>query len=167
MNEDMSVYFSGQKLYGDDFSEEQIEEWFRDEEEGYANLGAKNKKTYKYVYHKLNNHHGYKYLRKKRIKNALGIGSAYGEELKPIATMIDYITILEPSDAFSGAHEIAGTPCRYVKPDSNGYMSFDRNSFDLITSFGVMHHVPNVTHVMKECYRCLKYSYIVYHCCIW
>ena len=95
---------------------------------------------------------------KRRIKNALGIGSAYGDEFKPIATMIDYITILDPSDAFSDVHEIFGTPCRYMKPNSDGSMSFDINSFDLITSFGVMHHIPNVTHVMKECYRCLNNS---------
>ncbi len=35
-------------------------------------------------------------------------------------------------------------------------MDLDSDSFDLITSFGVLHHVPNVSYVLSECYRVLK-----------
>lgn len=44
MEHDISIYLSGAKLYGDDFTIDEIEEWFADEAEGYANLGAKKKK---------------------------------------------------------------------------------------------------------------------------
>ena len=62
MNEDLSAYFSGEQLYGDDFAIEQIREWYTDEVEGYANLGAKEKDSYFYKYHRLNIAHGYQYI---------------------------------------------------------------------------------------------------------
>jgi 2-polyprenyl-3-methyl-5-hydroxy-6-metoxy-1,4-benzoquinol methylase len=153
---DMSVYFSGEKLYGDDFTLDQIEEWFKDEQEGYADLGSKDRENYRYVYHKLNIRHGYSYLGGRRFKHALGIGSAYGDEFIPISGQLDFVTILDPSDAFSGTKEINGVPCAYYKPNIDGSMSLKNDSFDLITSLGVMHHIPNVSRVMKECSRCLS-----------
>jgi SAM-dependent methyltransferase len=156
MNADMSVYFSGKRLYGDDFGQEQIEAWFRDEEEGYANLGAKEQSHYRYVYHELNRRHGFRHLPGSRMARALGIGSAYGEEFAPVARCIDEITILDPSDAFSSVTQIHGSPCRYVKPAASGDMPFPDLTFDLITSLGVLHHIPNVSHVMRECARCLR-----------
>jgi len=156
VNDNISIYLSGEKLYGDDFTNDEIEEWFADEAEGYANLGAKNTTKYRYVYHELNNQHGFKFIRQRTFNEALGLGSAYGDELNPIASHIRKITILDPSDAFSDVHEIMGTPCKYAKPNPDGNMPFRSNQFDLITSLGVMHHIPNVSHVMSECYRCLN-----------
>lgn len=158
MNDEFSTFLSGKSLYGDDFKIDEINKWFADEAEGYADLGAKEKKQYKYGYHQLNHHHGFKYIDKMLFNEVLGIGSAYGDELKPIANNINRITILDPSNAFSDVKEILGTPCKYIKPNSSGNMPFERNQFDLITCFGVMHHIPNVSHVMGECYRCLNHG---------
>lgn len=155
MYEDMSLYFSGEKLYGEDFTLDQIEEWFKEEQDGYANLGARDRQNYRYVYHQLNMRHGYSYLGVRRFKHALGIGSAYGDEFLPIAGQVDFITMIDPSDAFSATKEINSVPCEYYKPNIDGSMSFKSDSFDLITSLGVMHHIPNVSRVMKECSRCL------------
>ncbi len=58
MTTDLTEYFAGTKLYGDDFSLGEIEAWFKDEAEGYADLGAKNRSTYRYAYTELNNRHG-------------------------------------------------------------------------------------------------------------
>jgi len=156
MSEDISIYLSGSKLYGDDFTIDQIEEWFKDEAEGYADLGAKEKEEYQYDYNELNNRHAFKHLQNRSFKKALGIGSAYGYELKPILESINEITILDPSDAFSDVHEVLGTSCKYIKPDSSGDMPFEDAEFDLITSLGVLHHIPNVSHVMSESYRCIE-----------
>jgi ubiquinone/menaquinone biosynthesis C-methylase UbiE len=41
----------------------------------------------------------------------------------------------------------------YVKPNISEKMNFPNNSFDLITCFGVLHHIPNVSYVIKEIYR--------------
>jgi len=155
MREDLSIYFSGMKIYGGNLSIEEIEEWFKDEQYGYAYLGSKDKTKYRYKYHELNRYHGYKHLKDIRIKNALAFGGAYGDEVIPIIGQIENLTILEPSEAFSGTEEIQETPCNYVKPGTNGDIPFADNTFDLITTLGVLHHIPNVTHVMKELYRCL------------
>jgi ubiquinone/menaquinone biosynthesis C-methylase UbiE len=88
----------------------------------------------------------------------MGIGSARGEEFEPIANRIDSLTIVEPSKEFSGEKEVFGVPCEYVYPTVDGSLNFDDGSFDVITCFGVLHHIPNVSHVMAECYRCLKPS---------
>ncbi|MDR2813520.1 MAG: hypothetical protein LBB79_02530 [Prevotellaceae bacterium] len=56
-------YFKGEKLYGDDFSFEQIQEWYRQESEAYAEMyGVKAQKG---MYdHSVNNMYGYKYLKR-------------------------------------------------------------------------------------------------------
>jgi SAM-dependent methyltransferase len=156
MSEDLSLSFAGKKLYGDDFTPDQIEEWFTAEQEAYADLGAGDRLYYRYVYHQLNIRHGYRHLGGRRFRHALGFGSAYGDEFIPIIHQVDSITILEPSDAFSSAREISGVPCAYQKPNVDGSMAFENASFDLITCLGVMHHIPNVSKVMKECCRCLN-----------
>lgn len=152
---DLKKYFSGEKLYGDDFSEDEILSWFKDEEEGYANLGAANSSNYRYIYHQLNIRHGYSKLKERNFKHVLGLGSAYCDELSPIADRIEQITVLEPSSAFAETEQVQGVPCRFVKPHPSGNMSFETNTFDLISCLGVLHHIPNVSHVMSECHRVL------------
>ena len=44
-------YLDGSRLYGDDFCLKEILQWFDEESEGYANLGAKNEDEYEYQYH--------------------------------------------------------------------------------------------------------------------
>lgn len=155
MTENYEAYFSGKKLYGDDFSQSEIEDWFADESEGYADLGARDKVNYAYGYHQLNRYHAFRFIKGSRFDRALGIGSAYGDEFEPISKQIGCVTILDPSGAFSYRQEVLGIPCVYKKPSISGDIAFDENSFDLITSLGVMHHIPNVSHVIAECYRCL------------
>ena len=97
----------------------------------------------------------FKYIKNNLYENTLSIGGAYGDELLPIINNIAKITIIDPSDSFSSTKEISNTPCTYVKPISNGDFPFEDNSFDLITAFGVFHHIPNVSHVLSEANRVL------------
>jgi SAM-dependent methyltransferase len=156
MSENIAIYLRGEKLYGDDFSPEEIEQWFTDEREAYANLGARERSEYRYSYHRLNWVHGYAYIGRCRLPQVLGLGSAWGDEFAPIINLVDSITILDPSDAFQRQTTINGVPCRYEKPDTMGAMHFGDATFDLITSFGTLHHIPNVSRVVQECARCLK-----------
>lgn len=151
---EMEVYFSGQKLYGNDFSQDQIDAWFADEAEGYFNL-SQSYKNHEYDCHALNNWHGFSKLPQKRFDHVLGVGSANGEELTPILASSDRISILEPSEGFK-CTVLNGVPVNYVKPVASGDMPFDSNSFDLITCFGVLHHIPNVSKIVNEFYRVLK-----------
>jgi SAM-dependent methyltransferase len=143
-----SDYSDGTRLIGDDFSPDQIEEWFSDEREGYYSLSA-DRKPDSYGYHALNWRHGFRHLPDITFQHVLGIGSAFGDELSPILNRANKITILEPSDGFVNPR------FDYVKPNPSGLMPFTSSSFDLITCFAVLHHIPNVTTVIGELARCL------------
>ena len=154
-DEAIECCLSGSKLYGDDFTEEVLEDWFHDEKEGYYNLvGSAQKTSHSYGYYALNMAHGFDHLPKKVFESVLGIGSAFGEELHPVVGRMRHITVLEPSDGFV-THNLEGVPCNYIKPYVSGDLPFQDNSFDLITCFGVLHHIPNVSKVVREIYRCL------------
>lgn len=153
---DLSDYFAGNKLYGDDFGPNEIRAWFDDEREGYANLGAAALDETQYEYNALNVFHGFRHLpRGRRFGDVLGFGSCFGGEFRPIADRIDRLTIVDPSDAFV-RERVFGVPCTYVKPVESGNLPFDDASFDLVTCFGVLHHIPNVSHVISELARCLR-----------
>ena len=152
---DLRFFFSGEQLYGDDLSPSQIEAWYEDEKEGYANLGSKHTEEYTYVYHALNQLHGFRYLPAHPFDHALGFGSAYGDEFKPLAHRIRQITIVDPSDAFT-RDEVYGMPATYIKPAIDGTLPFEDNTFDLLTCLGVLHHIPNVSYVIGELYRCME-----------
>lgn len=148
-------YFRGDALIGDDYDADEIASWFADEAEGYASLGANDRQKYSYGYHELNRALGFSRLGQKNFENALGVGSAYGDEFIPIADRLGNITILDPSDYFT-VDNVAGVPVRFIKPDVTGTMPFKENSFDLLTCLGVLHHIPNVSHVISEFYRVLR-----------
>lgn len=148
---------SGDKLYGDDFSPAEIEEWFRDEEEGYYSLGSKKRDGYVYGYHALNWLHGYSALPSSAFHHVLGIGSAYGDDLLPVVGRASRITILEPSEGFCVSH-IGDVPVEFVKPNPSGALPFPNCTFDLITCLAVLHHIPNVSTVVREMYRCLLHG---------
>lgn len=154
-NENIKEYLEGKKLYGDDFNLNEIRKWFEDEKEAYANLGPKNKGNYQYHYHALNYNMGFRFLPDKKFPNVLGFGSAYGDELKPILKIIERIIIVESSEVLI-CKEINGFPVSYIKPNIDGSLPFSADVFDLITCFGVLHHVANVSKVVREFYRCLK-----------
>ncbi|CAM2007846.1 class I SAM-dependent methyltransferase [Acanthopleuribacter pedis] len=153
---DMQPYFSGNALYGDDFDLEEIEGWYRDESEGYAGLIKNTDKQYRYDYHALNHQTLFRFLpADRRFQRAMGLGSAYGKEFEPINQRIDTLTVIDPSDEFT-ATEVVGIPARYIKPNVSGRLPFEDNHFDLITCFGVLHHIPNVSYVLKEMARVLE-----------
>lgn len=155
MQNSLSAYFRGEKLYGDDFSQEEIASWFEDEKEGYADLGAKDAERYGYEYHALNLAHSFSGLPDRDYPKILGYGSAYGHELLPIIDKASAVTIVDPSTAF--VHDsLGGKPVKYVSPNSEGTLPFDDSSFDLICCFGVLHHIPNVSAVLSEMGRVMK-----------
>ena len=152
----MQRCLSGEKLHGDDFNAEQIAEWFRDEAEAYADLAAPEASDYQYHYHALNERYGYSALEQTSFEHVLGMGSAFGDELLPLNGKVSRITILDPSDTFSLTQRFQAIDFEYVKPQASGNMMFSDNTFDLITCFGVLHHIPNISHVLSECFRCLR-----------
>ena len=149
MNPSFEQYSDGKTLYGDDFSSDQIEGWFHDEEEAYYRL-PEERAPGLYAYHARNWRHGFRYLPYVPFRHVLCFGGAYGDELRPILGRAERVTILEPSCEFQNPK------FEYVKPDISGHLPFADNSFDLITCFGVLHHIPNVSAVVSEMARCTR-----------
>ena len=153
INQNLKDYFSGKKLYGDDFNLNQIKKWYGDEKEGYSGLIEKD---YVYEFHALNKIHGYRKLKKiPKFQRVLSFGGAKGDELLPIIEKIDDVYIIEPSKKLR-VNSLKGKPVKYLTPNISGKLYFKGNSFDLITSFAVLHHIPNVSFVLSELARVLK-----------
>lgn len=151
----LAPYFAGTALYGDDFGPEAIAAWYEDEREGYADLGAKDRERYRYDAHELNRQHIFRFLPEGRFRSVLGLGSAWGDEFLPLIDRIDELTIVDPSDAFV-SNRVGGKAVRYVKPEPSGRLPFDDDQFDLATCFGVLHHIPNVSTVIRDLARVVK-----------
>lgn len=146
-------YFKGDKLYGDDFTDAEILNWYKAEEEGYAGLIKGTKASNQYEYHAMNFFYGFKYLNGiSGFKNVLGLGSAYGNEFLPLIHRIEALTIIEPSEQLRTLQLGQITPS-YVKPTVDGGIDFSDSTFDLITCFGTLHHIPNVSFVLSEILR--------------
>ena len=151
----MNEYFEGKKLYGNDFSLEQITQWYNEEAEGYADLGSKDKESYSYGYHMMNKIHGFDKINGLSFENVLGFGSAFGYEFEPIIKRITNLTIVEPSDNLI-KNQIGDLIPKYIKPSIEGRLPLNENSIDLITCFGTLHHIPNVSYVISELIRVMK-----------
>lgn len=144
----------GETIYGDDFNLEEIERWFRDEMDGYASLQHIDSQTCQYVYHAMDAAYAWQHLRGSSL-HVLGLGSAYGSEFKPILSRIQSLTIVEAGEKFL-REEVGGVPVKYVRPEVDGRLRMESDIFDLITAFGVLHHIPNVSAVFKQLVRVLK-----------
>lgn len=149
----MEKYFSGEKLYGDNFTPKQIAEWIKDEEEAYADIKSDNIK--KYQYNELNKQHGYSKLKNKNYEKALCFGGGNCHEILPIIQKVEKIYVIEPSSSYR-SKVLKGKELVYITPKSDGKIDARNNTFDLITCFGVLHHIPNVSSEIKELKRVLK-----------
>jgi SAM-dependent methyltransferase len=146
MNTD--VYFSGKQLIGNDFSPQQVEEWFRDEKEASLELRGSN---YKYAYHALNWLHAWRRVPKGIFERALAYGGGTGAELLPIASSLGAVTILESSTKFTPQ-----IPAGYAESREDGTIPFPADTFDLVTCLNVLHHIPRVSFVIQEISRVTK-----------
>ena len=151
--------FNGEIIYGDNFDINQIKRWFEMEKEGYSSLNSNELEDLNnniYHYHQLNKIYGFKYINSiNNFQDVLGIGSATGNEFEPIIDKIKNLYILEPSDVLK-SEKIGGIKIKYENPTFEGVINFENDKFNLITSFGVLHHIPNVTFVISEINRVLK-----------
>jgi len=147
-------YLDGTKLWGDDFNYKKLLSWYKDEKEGYSSLGQAEDELNFYPYERLNFVHGFKKISEIKFNNVLGFGSAGGQEFEQIKERVNKLTIIDPSEKY-GKKKLFNRYCKYIKPSVSGKLRFKDNTFDLVTCLGVLHHIPNVTYVLREIYRCL------------
>jgi ubiquinone/menaquinone biosynthesis C-methylase UbiE len=100
--------------------------------------------------------YGYKYLKHIPVfDKVLGLGSSWGYEFLPVIDKIKELHIIE-SSLQTRSKELGTLTLLYHTPSVSGIINFPDNSFDLINVFSTLHHIPNVTFVLKELFRVLK-----------
>ncbi len=151
-NQEYEKLMSGEHIYGDDFDFQDINDWFEDEKN--ASIACyEDADPNQYDY--LNYFHCYKNIESLKFDKCLAIGPAYGAELKFLSKNIKEFIAIEPEKKW-WSNNINGTPVDYMMPKINGDISLKDGSVDLIICFSVLHHIPNVSHIIDECHRVLK-----------
>lgn len=146
---DEQRFFSGEALWGDDFDEVQRADWYRDEQEAYVQLYAADP-GYEYEYDAVNQLNGFRFLpADRRFRKALGLGSAYGDEMKPISDRVDSAIVVETSEHYEAKSTVL-FPLEWRKALPSGDLPLADGEVDLTVCFGVLHHIPNVSHVLEE-----------------
>jgi glycosyltransferase involved in cell wall biosynthesis len=148
-------FLSGDRLYGEDLSDEEIARWVADEREAYADLGPGEMPAESYGRGRFDHFHGVSRLPDGRFKSVLGLGSAKGGEFLAIIDRIDELTIVEPSQKLR-SHRLGGLQPRYVDPSPDATLPFPDASFDLVFCLSVLHHIPKVSAQVRELARVMS-----------
>jgi SAM-dependent methyltransferase len=149
----LKPYFSGQRLYGEDLSPEEIQAWYRDEEDAYFKMWAPDRGAYVYEYSELNRQLAFAHLPSRRFRSVLAFGGGYGDELLPVLHNAEHAVIVDPG-AYDFASRLA-PQIEYRKPSHSGRLPASAGEFELVTCFSALHHIPNVSAVISDFYRVL------------
>lgn len=152
---DFKKFFSGKELYGDDFTLEQIKQWFKEEEEAYANIYGEKINSDNFDYSIFDKTFFFSKIPDKEYSKVLGLGASWGYEFLPIIHKIKDLFIIESSEQ-TKSHKLGNIKPKYFKPNMSGKINDIDNTYDLITAFSVLHHIPNVSFVVAELYRVLN-----------
>ena len=153
----LQEYYSGRKLWGDDFTLAEICEWYQMEEnacfEIYQDRGQIAQGTMPnndYLHWK----YGYESALAGRasLGRVRGLGSGNGEEFRPVRKFIEHLHIVESAEGYFKDD----TATTYAKAQADGTLQFAADFFDTAVNIAVLHHIPNLSHVVRELYRVLK-----------
>jgi SAM-dependent methyltransferase len=149
----LEEYYAGRKLWGDDFPIEDIREWYHLEENACFDIYDQGRKRMP------NNdllhwRYGYRWAVQGRgtLGKVLGLGSGNGEEFRPVRRWIEHLYIVESAQGYCQS----SATTTYVKAREDGALEFPADMFDTAVAIAVLHHVPNVSFVMRELARVLK-----------
>jgi SAM-dependent methyltransferase len=144
---------SGEVLYGNDFTPDEMTAWFEDEKRGYIDI-YQSYKVSGYQYHALNHSLGTP-LRDRRYETCLVLGCAEGTDVLALDLDIGRIIAIEPAEEWH-RDSLAGIPASFRVPALDGTIDLPDASVDLCLAIGVLHHIPNVEHLVAEMGRVLK-----------
>jgi SAM-dependent methyltransferase len=151
---------AGAQLYGEGLSDAQLEQWYAQEARGFFDLAhgyyglVDGDGRYTYEYAAMNRLHAIGLLSRRRYGLCVALGCAAGDDVAPLAPVVDRFVAIEPAEAFWRT-SIGGKPAQYLRPGPRGDIGLGAGAADLATSFGVLHHIPNVSHVVGEIARVL------------
>lgn len=152
----------GSILAGDDFAGEQLTKWFSQEKEAYYCGDAGNSETDNwYAYMRLVNETlGFSRISfsKDELRSILVLGPGSGIEVDQfVSEHPDWsLFFLEASDNFKTELKNKYPSSQIVDATISGDILLDSESQDVVCAFSVLHHIPNVSHVLREAYRVMK-----------
>jgi ubiquinone/menaquinone biosynthesis C-methylase UbiE len=104
----------------------------------------------------------------KRIK-VMDMGCGTGRWTKYLASKVGFIDAVDPSKAiFVADGLLKDTPNVRLTKATSEALPFKDNSYDLVISVGVLHHIPDTLQAMKDCVSKVKhggyfYTYLYYN----
>lgn len=146
----------GRRLYGNDFSAEQLAAWYAAEEYGFYDLYGDG--------------HAYSDgpfpyrawaradaapLAGRHYGACLALGCADGREVEALGLDIGRVIAIEPAENFWG-ERVGAIPAEFRKPAVDGAIDLPDQSVDLVLALQVLHHIANVEAVVAELGRVLR-----------
>jgi ubiquinone/menaquinone biosynthesis C-methylase UbiE len=95
------------------------------------------------------------YKNKKVLEIGVGVGTDHLELAKSGAILTGIDITLESVELTNKNLKLHGYKSNLLVADAE-YLPFKDNSFDIVYSFGVLHHTPNTQKAINEVYRALK-----------
>jgi len=151
---------SGRVLAGDDLRGDALERWYAEEKEAYFQEGADSGETDPwYAYQRyVNDQLVFRHVANRRPGTILFLGAADGIEAAGFHRRHPewHLAFIESSDSFRAALNKRFPGAEVRAPGLDGRMPFADGSVDVVCAFSVLHHIANVTDVMRETARTLK-----------
>ena len=152
---------SGTHLAGDDYNLDKLKIWYEQEENAYYDSESDTGEIdywYKYAYF-VNNKLLYSKIPSSIDKPCIAfLGPGTGEEAwelsqsRPSSSLI----FIESSKDFQNILINKFPNSRVISPIISGDIDLDDSSVDVFCTFSVLHHIANVSHILKEIHRVLK-----------
>ena len=148
------------KLSGNDFTNEEIEKWYAEEEEYHNQFtGGRNEADeYWPVYEEFNKRYAInKHVKFTKETKVLSFGCAEGSDTAKLYKEHKFKLFgLEASEQLTNAFKKGFPDAGIVKASIDGKIDYPSDFFNYIFCFGVLHHIPNVSFVLEEFHRVLK-----------
>lgn len=153
---------AGERLVGDDFDDGALARWFRQEEEAFFHDDSGNSAVdpwYAYMRY-VNERLGFAAVERRmsRVGSLLSLGPGGGQELEAFAARHPecMLTLVESSVHFREQLRAKFPGAILVHPRPSGVLDVESESQDVVCAFSVLHHIPNVSAVLREFRRVLK-----------
>lgn len=86
----------------------------------------------------------------------LDVGCGSGRWTKYLENKVKFVEAIDPSDAVISAVQLLDSTQTRVTQASVDNIPFEDNSFDLVFSLGVLHHIPDTKRALKKCVEKVK-----------